>query len=169
MNKIKQMLVVGVATLVVAGCQTTDTLGLQEGDMNTVPTMPSQGSLSEPEYAVKLVAHLLPRRCVTARYIASDPSQTGTLKRKANKFKLMRVYKHSEDNGWYKVFSSSPFASGGIYANTNQNRIVCGTRNWGKVSKSEGVEGTFSLIKVDIGKVLYPPKKASLSLPGHSG
>ncbi|NQW01947.1 MAG: hypothetical protein HQ483_19745 [Rhodospirillales bacterium] len=133
--------------------------------MNSFPTMPVRESLSEPEYAVKLVAHLLPRKCITSRHMASDPNPTGDLKARVSKFKLMRVYQNSLENGWYKIYSSSPFGSGNVYTNTASQRIVCGSRSWTTISQKENIGGTYKLLNVDIGKVMSPGKNVSGDQP----
>ena len=136
--------------LTLSACQTSG----PNYTSSTVPIKPQRSNLSEAEYAVKLTAHLFPRKCITYKYFSTTGYDKNGPKNKVSSFDMHRLEKNSLENGWYNTQVSSPFASGKIYVNTNSAQIVCGRNNWLKKAEKENIQGNWNLKNVDIAKLL---------------
>ena len=139
--------------LILAACQTTGT----KYTSDTVPLKPQRSDLSEKEYAVKLTAHLFPRKCITYKYFSTTGYDKDGPKNKVTAFNMTRVEKNSLDNGWYNSQINSAFARGKIYININSDQIVCGRKNWLKRADKDDIRGIWDHVKVDIAQLLSTP------------
>ena len=136
-----------------SACQTTN----RPYNVLTVPTPPKKADLSESEYAVKLLVHLFPRRCITFRHFSTNGDDRTGPTNYVRDFDIHEVYKNSLGNGWYNAKFSSSFASDKIYINTESTKIVCGKKDWKTLTKKKNILGKWKPESIDTAH-LFPPE-----------